>query len=353
MNLAIIGYGGMAEHHVAYYIDKYNKANPNDGIKVFGIYDIDEKRIQKAKKDGLEVYYSAEDIFKDPLVDCVLIATPNDVHCSYAIKAAEAKKHIIMEKPVAMSTAEAEKMYDSAEKNGVYLMVHQNRRWDDDYLTIKNIINKGLLGEVYNIESRVMGSNGIPGEWRREKAKGGGMLLDWGVHLIDQLVIMIDSPVTDIYCKCSYMLGEEVDDGFTALLTFKNGITATVTVDTNCFINLPRWQLYGINGTAVVNDWDLNGKIVNVEVRKDSKLKMIKAGNGFTKTMADRSSGTIKEVALEKVLPSGIEFYENVCKSVAGKEEPFVKRNEVIRVFKLMEACFLSSETEQRVKCNI
>lgn len=79
-----------------------------------------------------------------------------------------------------MSVKEAEEMYDAAEKAGVVFEVHQNRRWDDDYLTVKNIVDNELAGEAYLIESRVMGGNGIPGAWRKEKARGGGMMLDWG-----------------------------------------------------------------------------------------------------------------------------------------------------------------------------
>ena len=75
-----------------------------------------------------------------------------------------------------------------SEKNGKIFSVHQNRRFDVDFLAMKKLNDSGDLGELINIESRIHGSRGIPSDWRGEKEHGGGMLLDWGVHLIDQLV---------------------------------------------------------------------------------------------------------------------------------------------------------------------
>lgn len=118
----------------------------------------------------------------------MLVATPNDAHLPYVLKAAECGKNVIVEKPAALSGAEAERMYAAAEKAGIVFSPHQNRRWDDDYLSVRSIYESGEIGKVYRIESRVMGSNGIPGAWRRIKSQGGGMMLDWGVHLIDQML---------------------------------------------------------------------------------------------------------------------------------------------------------------------
>ena len=80
-------------------------------------------------------------------------------------------------------------MMDAAERTGNFLTVHQNRRWDEDFWTVKKILEEGKLGEVFRIESRVHGSRGIPGDWRQEKEHGGGMVLDWGVHLLDQAML--------------------------------------------------------------------------------------------------------------------------------------------------------------------
>lgn len=115
----------------------------------------------------------------DAAVDVVLIATPNDVHKELALQAFAAGKHVICEKPVTLSVSDFKDMVSAADAAGRVLMVHQNRRWDEDFLTIKQMYNEKTIGDLFRIESRVHGANGIPGDWRHLEAHGGGMLLDW------------------------------------------------------------------------------------------------------------------------------------------------------------------------------
>ena len=110
----------------------------------------------------------------DKQTDLVLVATPNDVHKELVIAALEAGKNVVCEKPVTLCSEDLKEMRAAAERTGKFFTVHQNRRWDEDYLTVKKILEEGKLGEVFRIESRVHGSRGIPGDWRQEKEKGGG-----------------------------------------------------------------------------------------------------------------------------------------------------------------------------------
>lgn len=349
MNLAIIGYGGMGGYH-AECLKKYGEGNPEFPVIVTGVYDVDEQRAALAVKNGYRAYGSPEAIWADPSIGAVLIATPNDLHAGYVKAAAKAGKHIICEKPVGMSSREAEEMYNAAEEAGVVFEVHQNRRWDDDFLTVKNIVENELVGAAYCVESRVTGGNGIPGAWRKEKAHGGGMMLDWGVHLIDQMLMMIKSPVKSLYCEYSYIYGEEVEDGFHLTVDFENGIKYRVVVATDCFRNLPRWQVYGTEGTATVADWNLTGGITKVLVREDKSLKGIKAGNGFTKTMAPRQGDSVEVKELPIVRAEPFAYYKNFAAACARKAEKAIRREEVVRVYKLMEAAERSARTNTVIK---
>ena len=188
-----------------------------------------------------------------------------------------------------------------------------------------------------------MGGNGIPGAWRKERARGGGMMLDWGVHLIDQMLLMIKSPVKSLYCEYSYIYGEEVDDGFSLTADFENGVKYRIVVATDCFRNLPRWQVYGTKGTATVADWDLSGGITRVLVKEGDMPAGIKAGNGFTRTMAPREGDSVEEKPLPLVHAEPFAFYKNFAAACAGKAEKAIKREEVVRVYKLMEAAARSA----------
>ncbi|WP_138493368.1 Gfo/Idh/MocA family protein [Paenibacillus pinistramenti] len=340
--ISIIGYGGMGSQH----------ARLLTGLGanlVSGIWDIDRNKRTAAEAAGLNVYSSFMEALNDPLADLVLIATPNHLHKEMAIQAMQAGKHVICEKPVTLNSRELEEILEAAGQYGRLFVVHQNRRWDEDYLTIKKIYDERLLGEVFHLETRVQGSRGIPGDWRKEPEFGGGMMLDWGVHLIDRLLLMIGERVKQVYCTCTYVTGEQVDDGFRLLLTFESGKTALVEVGTSHFITLPKWYMCGNAGTAVIEDWEMNGRLVRLRTREGNDAKPIAAGAGLTKTMAPRNDETIEELELPAVKASILDFYRNVFDTLEGKAEILVKNSEVLRVMKVMEAAFESDRVRQAV----
>lgn len=340
--VSIIGYGGMGSQHARLL------TGPGQDL-VAGVWDIDPEKREAAEAGGYPVYHSFMEALNDPKADIVLIATPNHLHKDMAIQAMKAGKHVICEKPVTINSGELEEILEAAEIHDRLFVVHQNRRWDEDYLTIKKIVDDRVLGDVFHLETRVQGSRGIPGDWRKEPEYGGGMMLDWGVHLIDRLLLMIGEKVKQVYCKMSYVTGAKVDDGFRLLLTFESGKTALVEVGTSHFITLPKWYVAGTRGTAVIEDWELNGKIVRLRTREGNDAKPIVAGAGLTKTMAPRNDDTIQELGLPSVQTDILDFYRNVMDTLEGKADILVKNSEVMRVMKLMEAAFLSHRTGQAV----
>ena len=179
--VAIVGFGGMGGWHK-------NKLLKSDVAELCGIWDIKEDRRQAARDENIHVYSSFEDVLADEKVDIVTIAVPNELHMPLSIAALEAGKNVISEKPVCLSSDELAKIIAASERTGKLFTTHQNRRWDADFLMMKQVYESGDLGEVFTMESRVQGSHGIPGDWRGKKEHGGGMMLDWGVHLIDQIL---------------------------------------------------------------------------------------------------------------------------------------------------------------------
>lgn len=341
--VGMIGFGGMAGWH-------RELIETIDGLEVGGIYDIKEERLKYAKSLGLNVYMSEEDLLRDETIDFVLVAAPNDIHKPAAIAAMRAGKHVVSEKPVTLSSADLDEMIAVSEETGRIFTVHQNRRWDEDFLTIKKVIEEGILGEVFRIESRVHGSRGIPGDWRQEKEQGGGMVLDWGVHLFDQILLMKgETKCTKVYATLTNITNQIVDDGFYAELTFEDGQQVFVEVGTSNFINLPRWYVLGQNGTAVIYDWDLSGKIVRASGMDESDVVPVKTAAGLTKTMAPRRDDSIFTEDLPKVKSDIRDFYRNVMGVIRGEETPKVKLPEVKRVMRLMEAVFESASQGQAI----
>ncbi|TAH69995.1 MAG: Gfo/Idh/MocA family oxidoreductase [Anaerolineaceae bacterium] len=335
--IGIVGFGGMGNWH-------RETIGTIDRIQVAGVFDIDEARMSYAKECKLNTYNSLEDMLADESIDLVLVSTPNHVHKSIAIQAMRAGKHVICEKPVTMNSNDLSEMMMVAEETGRFLTVHQNRRWDEDFLTMKEVFESKKLGEIYRIESRVHGSRGIPGDWRQEKEYGGGMVLDWGVHLLDQiLMLMGDTKLKKVYATITNITNQVVDDGFTAHLEFENGPQAIVEVGTSNFISLPRWYMLGQNGTAIIEDWNMDGRMVRAVGKSETDIVPVRTAAGITKTMAPRRDDTISKEKLPLVKSDVRDFYHNVINVLDGKEESKINLPEVMRVMRLMEAIFASA----------
>lgn len=334
----LIGFGGMGKWHT-----EILENVPE--IELAGIYDIKEEKRKLAEEAGFHTYETEEAMLADESIDVILVATPNDTHRPIALRAMEAGKNVIVEKPATLSLKELTELEDMAGKTGQFLTVHQNRRWDEDLLTVREILKDQTMGEIFRIESRVHGSRGIPGDWRKEKAHGGGMVLDWGVHLFDQIFRLTgERRLKTVYATLTNVTNQEVDDGFTAVLRFEGGLEVLVEVGTNNFISLPRWYVLGENGSAVVEDWDLSGKIVKAFSEEEKEIVPVRTAAGLTKTMAPRREDTIRVEELPRVPGDIADFHRNVAAVLLRGEEPAVKLPKVKRVMRLMETVFESAE---------
>lgn len=338
-NIAICGMGGMGNWHRE-TIGKIPE------LHLVGSFDVRPERQKFAEEHGVRAYGSWQELLDDPSVDIVTIATPNDLHRPLAIQALHAGKNVVVEKPAALDEAEFKAMADVAEATGMLLTVHQNRRWDDDYRTAKAVYESDAIGPVFRIESRVLGSRGIPGDWRQLPEKGGGMILDWGVHLLDQMLQMVKEPVRTVYATVDHVTNELVDDGFYADLSFASGLLAHVEVGTSHFVGKPRWGVYGRDGSAEI-EWGSKGRIVCVTDRSKQDAVPIVTAAGLTKTMAPRTADTIKTLPLPPVQADILDYYRNVMDAIDGLAEIEVKVPEVLRVLRLMETIKRSAELGQ------
>ena len=338
-NLCVIGYGGMGGgFHV-------KNALTSDVVNLAGIYDIDPAKREKARANGIKAYETLDEVLADKDVDLVTVAIPNDVHKDTVVKCLLAGKNVICEKPVAMNSQELQEMIDAANKSGKLFTVHQNRRWDVDFLAMKKIHDSGEIGGIFNIESRIHGSRGIPSDWRGEKEHGGGMLLDWGVHLIDQILQIYTEKIEKIYCRFDHITNKEVDDGFQLYIHFEGDKRAYVEVGTYNFISLPRFYMQGEKGTALIKDWRENTKVVKCKAWHESDVVPVETAAGLTKTMAPRDEITTDTYEVERPASDVHNFYRNVCAAIEGKETQLITHEQVMRVFKVMEAAFESDAT--------
>ncbi|MBQ3901315.1 MAG: Gfo/Idh/MocA family oxidoreductase [Clostridia bacterium] len=334
---AVIGYGGMGGWHVDHILK-------SDVVELAGIYDIKEEKQELARSRGIRVYSSREELLADPEIEMVTIATPNDVHEEIAVAALEAGKNVLSEKPVTLSLESLERMIAASKKAGKIFSVHQNRRFDVDYLAMRQIRDSGEIGEIINIESRIHGSRGIPSDWRGIKKYGGGMLYDWGIHLIDQALMVLGFDVDSVRCTFDHITNEEVDDGFKLFIDMKDGKNAFVEVGTYNFIAMPRFYMRAKSGTAIITDWREKCRVVKCKAWHESDVLPVQTAAGLTKTMAPRDSITVDEYEIERPQSDVHDYYRNFVRAIDGKEEQLVTHDQMRVVLKVIMKAFESVE---------
>jgi len=347
--LAIIGYGGMGSWHYKSVTDLIDKT------LVKGIYDIRSEACTRAKDMGLYIYHDIDEILKDTDIDLVTIAVPNNFHKDYAIQCLRGGKNVVCEKPVTMNADELKEIIAVAKETGKLFSIHQNRRWDKDYKIMKQLYQDGTIGKPYFIESRVQGSGQMLHGWRGYKINGGGMVYDWGIHLFDQLLNLIESPVISVTPHLVQLFNQEVDDNFKVFLTFENGISALVEVSTNCFINQPRWHMCGSEGTVVIRDWECNGEIAKLANKEVLKWEddIVYTAAGPTRTMAPRPDYTKEISPLPQVETSWTDYYNNIFDVLDHRAELIVKPEQALRVMTLIDLIFLAAKEGKPVSCRI
>jgi len=317
INVVVIGYG--KGFNPRYYHCSTIRTTP--GLTLYGCCDIDPSRREEVKREfGVRTYSCIDEVLDDPKVDLVVVATPNNTHAPIAIKALNAGKHVVTEKVMCLNVREADAMIEASKRNNRLLSVRQNRRWDTDYLTVKKVLDEGVLGEVFLIDSAI---NMFikPGGWRAKKEMGGGFLYDWGCHLLDQIVQLARSEPEVVFATLEYRVWDvDVDTHARVLTKFKNGLVTEVEVSNISWLSRPRWHVRGEKGALIYQ-----------------------GGRACVKTAAG-------ETHIPDVPGNPRGFYENISAVLNKGAELAVKPEEVRTSIAIIEAAFLSAERGESIR---
>lgn len=343
IQLGVIGFGGMGKWHA--------QNAPRAGVEIAAVCDIDTQKQKEALEMGFKLYQTAEELLADKEVNTVILTVPNHLHKEMCLKAAAAGKNVITEKPAAMNVKELDEMEDACKKAGVFFTSHQNRRWDRDMLIVKKAYEEGLLGNIFTIESKLHSGNGYMHEWHLYKKYGGGMIYDWGVHLIDQILFMMQgSKIKSIYADIKNVLHEEVDDYFKIIMKMDNGITAHIELSTYILEYQPRWLAAGDKGTMIVKTFGCDGSIYRTgKMLEKLPPQITETEAGPTRQFAPVPPGGIVTETLPDVKTDWVDFYKNVDDALNGRAESIIKISEVRRVLSVMEAARKSAESGEAI----
>jgi predicted dehydrogenase len=233
-------------------------AQVTPGLELKAACDLNPESLKKAVQDfpNLKTYESAAAFAADPGIDLVIIATPPNSHARLAIQMMAAGKHVVCEKPLAISQKETSTMIEMAEKQGVHLSCHQNRRWDVDYLAIKQALTEGAIGDLFYMETFVGGFNHPCGYWHSHDEISGGLAYDWGGHYLDWIVGLIPERIKTVICTRHKRVWHDVTnaDQERIQIRFAGGQEAEFIHSDIAALRKPKWYLLGTEG-AIIGYW--------------------------------------------------------------------------------------------------
>lgn len=260
----LIGFGLSGQVFHAPFIE----VNPH-----FNLHSIVSKGMLAGEKYPLaKILQDPEQILADPEIELIIVATPNTLHFPIAKAALEAGKHAIIEKPLTVSSAEAEALIQLSRKTGRKVFPFHNRRWDSDFLTLSKLVQNGVLGKVVEFESRF--DRFTPeisrAAWRYLEAPGGGTLFDLGIHLIDQAVTLFGKPEA-VFCRLfNQRPGSVTDDSFDLKLLYPE---LNVTLKASVFAREPgpRFLVHGTGGSFIKYGLDTQESMLRAGILPGSR----------------------------------------------------------------------------------
>lgn len=226
-----------------------------EGLHLAAIAETHPGRLEDAGARFGEVALHAdiEPLLDDDDVAVVLVATPPSTHHALAARALDAGKHVVVEKPLCFTAAEADDLLGRAEDAALLLTVHQNRRWDADFRAIRRLVASGRLGEVFNVETFVGGFEHPCRLWHSEISVSGGRLYDWGAHLIDQQLRLLGAAPTTVTATGHGRVWHDVTnlDQVRVRLAFDDGREAEFLDSDVLAVRRPKYLVQGTRGTLV------------------------------------------------------------------------------------------------------
>jgi predicted dehydrogenase len=318
---AMHGYGGsfgMGRRHS-------EEINNVPGLKAVAACDIDRQCLDKAQEDFpyFRVYTDPEDLVGDPDVDLVVNILPHNLHAPWAIRMLQAGKHVVLEKPFCLTLEEADEMIDQARQNKRMLTCYHNRRLDGDYLTLRNIVESGQIGEIFQIVCGRATYNRPRAWWRSRKEVSGGSLYDWGAHFTDWVLGLVGSKVQSVQGFYFDKVWSHVsnEDHTQAVVRFASGAMADICISSISAASRPRWRICGTRG-AILDDGS---------VEKGCKVFL-------------QEEGQMVEKHVKWQAGEHQEYYVNLADHLLCGDELLVKPEEARRVIGIIQYAEKSSQ---------
>ncbi len=307
------------------------------------------KSNSKGKHGKATLVRNYKDILNDREIELVIVNTPDLYHYDMAIEALKAGKHIVVEKPFTLKSSQADEIIALANKRGLLVSVYQNRRWDGDYLTVKELIEKEACGRLVSFELHFdRFRNFLQDSWKERVESETGTLYNLGSHVIDQALQLFGMPLYLYADVRAQRTGSLVDDSFDLLLYYPN---------VKCFVRgsylvkqeAPRFSLHGTQGSFIKNGLDPQEAQLKSGMTQNSEGWGEDPEETWGLLVTDKDGNDIKErIPTMKGDYSG--YYDSIYESIRNSAPPAVSAESARDVIRVIEAAYESAENQKVVK---
>ena len=319
----------------------------NEGFNLYGAYERSKNNAQK-KYPNIVVFRSLEDLLDNDQIELVIVNTPSVTHYEYAKQVIESGRHVVIEKPFTATAVQAEELIALADRNNVVLSVFHNRRYDSDFLTVKSVLDQGVLGPIMDAELHYDRYDPMLSYKAHKEVptEGVGSLYDLGSHLIDQALQLFGKPHALFTYLDKRRPDSQVVDYFDIKLFYDKH---SVTLKSSYYVREPLqgFILHGANGSFLksrsdVQEDDLkSGKLPiddqwGRESEKDQGLLHTEINGAVTRTTIETAPGNY------------MAYYDNIYKAIRANHDVAVSGEEALEVIRIIEKAY-QSQKEKRI----
>ena len=312
------------------------------------------KELSKERYPSARIVRSFDELIALDELELIVVNTPDCTHYEYAYKALEAGKHVIVEKPFTTTAEEGEKLIALAKAKGLALSVYQNRRWDSDFLTVKEILNSGVLGRLVEFESTFPRYRNFIKEdtWKETGEMGGGLTYNLGAHVIDQAVQLFGMPEALFADIDILRTGGLVDDYFVIhLLRPSKAPNVKITLKSSYLMceSEPRFVLHGTEGSFVKYGLDRQEADLNAGLMPDSPNWGVEDESIWGLLHTEKEGKIVREKYRSQA-GDYAGFYDNIYRHLRLGEPLKTDATGVLPVIRLIEAAWESSKRNEVIQ---
>lgn len=348
IGIALLGYGLAGRVFHAPLIS----AVPGLDIRTVVTSDPERQAAARADLPGAQVVTALDDALTDD-VQLVVVANANIAHAPSTLAAIERGMHVVIDKPVARDASEAGRLRDAAAARGVQLHPFQNRRWDSDFLTLRELARTQPIGSIHRFESRIERIRPVPkGTWRDQGAseQAGGVLLDFGAHLVDQAVTLLGPVVSvDAHARAIRVPGEANDD-VEIVLEHASGALSVIVGSQAAAFGEPRFTLLGHRGGIRIAASDTQEDALKAGRTPADPNWGAEPASATAEVRISTDDGTLTASTVPLAHGRWDVFYPAVLASITEAAAPPVPLDDAIESLRVLDAAAVSARTGERVR---